>query len=871
MARKTQQAFDPGESSANPRVPRWFLQSSNILVDVSNPSCGSSRDFDPIKKMVLITSCSQTGHRRPLEVNDIWLINPTRRTHDLAAKLKVNFQDNHRKGAKRPLARALFQTFKTDIIVGGLAAFMSSMIQVLVPFVVKYIIAYAAQDYEARLLGVPAPAVGKGVGLVLSITIMQILGSMGYNHFFYRGMLVGGQVRSALISMIFDKSMTISGRAKAGGEVKTPPPGVKIGSDEENKFFRQQLAEKLSHTTKQKGPEAWGNGRIVNLMSVDTSRIDQASGWFHMIWTAPLSLVVTIILLVINLSYSALVGLALFFTATPLVAYIVRAMSKRREKINRDTDERINMTQEILQAIRFVKYNAWEADFLTRLGAVRQREIRGIRYLLGHRNTAVAMGSAIPIFSSMLTFITSSLTGHALEPASTFSSLALFNQLRLPLIMFPMVTGLVSDALQSLTRIEQFFLAEDSKETGIECKDRLALDLLDASFTWEKSTSPNPNERLKKGIPSSAKARGEKTEENEKSPYGKADAQQRTKGANTEVKKTPEASREELETQLPPFTLNNINLQLYPSELIAVIGGVGSGKTSLLSAVAGDMRRISGTLQTRGKRAFCAQVAWIQNATIRDNITFGREFVKEKYDRVLEACALDYDLQTLPHGSLTEIGERGINLSGGQKQRVSLARAVYSDADVILLDDPLGAVDTHVGAHIMERAICSLLKDKCRILVTHQLHVLPRCDRIVIIDKGRAIACDTFENLMAGNATFQQMMTSVSTKEREVELLKDTEEASSQPKSSQKSQEGLMREEDRQVNGISKAVYLDYGNSTGSLLIPPFIILILLVAQGGNIMTNLWLAWWSDNRFGFSTGVYVSVHLLCWNRHINML
>ena len=816
---------------------------------------------------------SQTGYRRPLEVNDIWLINPDRRTHDLAVKLKANFQDNHRNGAKRPLAKALFQTFKTDMMIGGLAAFTTSMIQVLVPFVVKYIIAYAVQDYEARLLGIPGPAIGKGVGLVLGITIMQIFASMGYNHFFYRGMLVGGQVRSALISMIFNKAMTISGRAKAGGEIETLPSELKIGSEEEKKFFRRQLAKKPGETAKQDGPEAWGNGRIVNLMSVDTSRIDQASGWFHMIWSAPLSLVVTIILLIINLSYSALVGLALFFTATPLVAYIVRAMLKRRKKINRDTDERITMTQEVLQAIRFVKYYAWEADFLARLGAVRRREIRGIRYLLGHRNAGIAIGSAIPIFSSMLTFITSSLTNHALEPASTFSSLALFNQLRLPLIMFPMIVGLVSDALQSLTRIEQFFLAEDSIETGIECMDGLALDLLDASFTWEKNTPPNPNERLNKGNSPSAKSRGEKIMEKEKNPSDKAAAQEEIKETNIEVGKTPVASKDELETQRPPFTLNNINLQVSPSELIAVIGSVGSGKTSLLSAIAGDMRRTSGTLQVRGKRSFCAQVAWIQNATIRDNIIFGHEFVEEKYNGVVEACSLDYDLQILPHHSFTEIGERGINLSGGQKQRVSLARAVYSGADIVLLDDPLGAVDAHVGAHIMEHAICGLLKDKCRILVTHQLHFLPRCDRIVIMDKGRAIACDTFENLMAGNTTFQHMMMSVGSKERGSDLLGETgetEETSTQPKSSQKAQEALMQEEDHQINGISKAVYLDYWKSTGSLLIPPSVLLILLVAQGGNIMTNLWLAWWSANQFGFSTGVYVSTSLLCGNCHVNM-
>lgn len=786
----------------------------------------------------------KTGYRRPLVVNDIWLINPSRRTSYLAAKLEANFQNNHKNGVRRPLAWAIFQTFKADLIIGGVAAFTSAMIQVLVPFVLKYIIAYAVQDYDASSLGVPGPAVGRGIGLVLSITVMQIFGSMGYNHFFYRGMLVGGQVRSALISMIFDKAMTISGRAKAGGNVEPLPPGTRAGSDEEKRFFRNLLAKRLGNGADKSRLEAWGNGRIVNLMSVDTSRIDQASGWFHMVWTVPVAMVVTIILLLVNLSYSALAGLALFFAAIPLVAYIVRAMIKRRKKINKDTDERVTMMQEILQAIRFVKYYAWESDFLARLGAIRQREIRGIRYLLALRNTAISMGSAIPIFSSMLTFITSSLTNHSLEPASTFSSLALFNQLRLPLIMFPMVLGLVADALQSLARLEQFFLAEDSVDPADDCPDGVALNLVDASFIWERSSALTHSGRRLNGqnFPSSDQA----------------------------DRQVPSASQiaapdHERESERPPFMLDNINLRSHHSELIGIVGSVGSGKSSLLSAIAGDMRQLSGILQTKSKRALCAQVAWILNSTVRENITFGREFVKEDYDRVVKACALGHDLDVLPNGDFTEIGERGINLSGGQKQRISLARAIYSDADVVLLDDPLGAVDPHVGAHIMDHAICGLLKNKCRILVTHQLHVLPRCDRVVVMDRGILIACDTFQNLITSNSAFQQMMVNVDT-ERRPGLANEAEQKSTQPSPSRTTkaaaEKSLMTEEDRQVNGIGRAVYLNYLKSTGSLSIPPLVLLVLLVAQGGNILTNLWLAWWSSNRFGLSSGVYVSVKLV---------
>lgn len=820
---------------------------------------------------------AKTGYSRPLELNDIWLINPKRRTQDLAARLKVNLQENHKKGTERPLARAIFQTFKVDLVVGGIAAITSTLCQVLIPFIVKFVIAFAVQAYEARLQGIPGPPIGRGVGLIIAITVMQILGSIGYNHFFYRGMLVGGQVRSALISIIFDKAMTISGRAKAGGRIEAPPPDAEAGSEAEKKMFEEQLhgkdgqpkknsvPEKDGKAAKDASPEVWGNGRIVNLMSVDTSRIDQACGWLHMAWTTPLGLIVSIILLLVNLSYSALVGIALFFTAAPALVLLVRTMIKRRSAINKDTDSRVGMMQEVLQAIRFVKYYAWERDFIGRLDAIRRKEVRGVRLLLAGRNAVISMGSAIPIFASMLTFITFSLTNHALEPSAVFSSLALFNQLRLPLVMFPMVIGLVTDALQSLTRIEKFYLAEDAVDTIVEgMEDDLAVDLRGASFTWEQSTPPSPDAGLDKSAAALAKSKAKDAKMSKKTG-----TQEEEKGAISETSNNQETHR-------APFTINDITLQVRPGELVAIVGGVGSGKTSLLSAIAGDMRRTSGISQLKGKRAFCAQVAWIQNATVRDNISFGQEFVQDKYDSIVEACCLDYDLKILPHGSSTEIGERGINLSGGQKHRVSLARAIYFGADVVLLDDPLAAVDPHVGAHIMEHAICGLLKDKCRILATHQLHVLPRCDRIVLMDKGRIVACDTFENLMAVNTMFQEMMTSINTEERKKTedevVVEKVEEELSLIKSSPKAQKALMQEEDRQVKGISWSVYMDYFRSTGSLIIPPLVLFTLVVSQGANIATNLWLAWWSSNQFGLENGVYVGDPLMipCWNHNANM-
>jgi ABC-type multidrug transport system ATPase subunit len=393
----------------------------------------------------------------------------------------------------------------------------------------------------------------------------------------------------------------------------------------------------------------------------------------------------------------------------------------------------------------------------------------------------------------------------------------------------------------------------------------LALDMSEASFTWEETKSAESNLKGAAGNKgdSAEKLTGEGAVLNEKRAM-EAKSAKKPDASKWQVEDSTSNSEKGPDGQTPPFTLDNISLQARPGELIAVIGTVGSGKTSLLSAIAGDMRQTGGSSKIQGRRAFCAQVPWIQNATVRDNITFGQEFIQERYDAVLEACSLAHDLKILPHGSFTEIGERGINLSGGQKHRISLARAIYFDADVVLLDDPLSAVDPHVGAHIFEHALCGMLKDKCRILATHQLHVLPRCDRIAILDKGTIIACDTFENLSATNTTFQQLIEGVNFEERvtlrEKAAAAGATEASAttQPEEKVADQKALMGEEDKQVKGISSAVYLNYFRSTGSLLFPPLVLLVLAISQGGNIVTNLWLAWWSNNNFGYSTGVYVS-------------
>ncbi|KAF3857402.1 hypothetical protein F7725_009261 [Dissostichus mawsoni] len=207
-------------------------------------------------------------------------------------------------------------------------------------------------------------------------------------------------------------------------------------------------------------------------------------------------------------------------------------------------------------------------------------------------------------------------------------------------------------------------------------------------------------------------------------------------------------------------SLQNISITVKSHELLTVIGTVGAGKSSLLSAILGELPRDSGNLKVKGQLTYAAQQPWVFPGTVRSNILFGREFNHQRYQRVLGACALKRDMELLPDGDLTLIGDRGATLSGGQKARVNLARAVYQDTDIYLLDDPLSAVDAEVGRHLFEKCICGLLKNKCRILVTHQLQYLQASDQIIVLKEGHIMAEGTYNELQSSGLNFQSLQTS---------------------------------------------------------------------------------------------------------------
>jgi ABC-type multidrug transport system fused ATPase/permease subunit len=789
----------------------------------------------------------RVGYRRPLELNDIWDVNPSRSVPSLQEKLLASFERRKANGEKRLLTKALYDTFRTEFLLAGFCSLVVSLLQVLTPFSLRYLIQFASDAYMSSRGEPAAPPISHGVAWAIGITCMQIIQSLCFNHFLYLGMIVGGQSRAVLIALIFDKASQMSGRARAGApSCSRPPPGLEAGSEKEMKWFQKRLDER--NIAESSG--GWSNGRITNLMSMDTSRIHHAAVMIHFLWTSPVCVLLALALLLVNISYSALPGIALLLLVLPLLAKGVQTMVSRRKAINTITDERVSLTQEMLNAMRFIKYFSWESIFLSRLADVRKREISRMRSVLAIRHVITAISTTMSTFATLLAFTIFALSHHELKSSLVFSSLSLFGALSMPLNQFPLWLGYVTDAMHSIERIEEFLLAEEAEDpVDWDFDNENAVVLKHASFVWEQRIRVVKDSNLYKSDVS-----------------------------NPSMKLSPPndngPSNSSCETQ--PFKLEDLNLKIGRNELVAVIGPVASGKSSLLAALAGDMIKTDGMITLGASRAFCSQSAWIQNATVRENIRFGEDSVsssrqsnERRYKDILDACALRPDLETFPSGDRTELGEKGITISGGQKQRLNIARAIYSNADLILMDDPLSSVDAHVGQHIMDHAICGLMSQKSRILVTHQLNILHRCDRVVVLSEGKIVADGTFEHLLANNSEFQQMMATVAQEERQGMHGEYERHASGEERVGEgapNERDALMQDEERAISSVRWSVYAAYVRASGTILNLPLILLLLTIAQGSHVVTGLWLSWWTSDNFDLSLSVYVSSGLFAVDR-----
>uniref|UniRef100_A0A8C7TH57 Multidrug resistance-associated protein 4 n=1 Tax=Oncorhynchus mykiss TaxID=8022 RepID=A0A8C7TH57_ONCMY len=442
-------------------------------------------------------------------------------------------------------------------------------------------------------------------------------------------------------------------------------------------------------------------GQMVNLLSNDVNKFDEVTNNLHYLWIAPLQAVVVISLLWYEIGPSCLAGVAVLVFLLPLQTMFGKLFGSLRSKTAALTDNRIRTMNEVVSGIRIIKMYAWEKPFSALVNDVRREEISKIMsssYLRGLNMVSFFAASKIIVF---ITFAVYVLLGNTISASRVFVAVSLYGAIKITVtLFFPQAIEKVFETIISIRRIKNFLLLEEIERPNMrftpEEKKDASVEIKDLICYWDKCLD------------------------------------------------TP--------------SLQNLSLTVKSEQLVAVIGPVGSGKSSLLSAILGELPHDKGVLRVKGQLTYASQQPWVFPGTIRSNILFGKELHPQKYEKVLRACALKRDMELLPDGDLTVIGDRGATLSGGQKARVNLARAVYQDADIYLLDDPLSAVDAEVGRHLFEQCICGILKNKPRILVTHQLQYLQAANQILVLKEGHVVARGTYSELQHSGVDFTSLL-----------------------------------------------------------------------------------------------------------------
>ncbi|WAR19116.1 MRP7-like protein [Mya arenaria] len=596
------------------------------------------------------------------------------------------------------LLKALNKTFGLEYYSLGALKLLADCFGFAGPVLLNLLVSYMEQKSEPEQ---------NGYWYALGLFGATLLGSICSTQFDYNCNVVGLKIRTAIITTIYRKSLSVS--------------NVSVGK--------------------------FSSGQIINFMSTDTDRIINFCPSFHAFWSLPFQIGVSLYLL------------------HQQIGSLSKAMMEQK-------DSRVKVMNEILFGIRVVKFYAWEDHFESKIRSLRDAELRslaGRKYLDA---MCVYFWATTPVLISILTFTTYSLMGNQLTAAKVFTSLSLFLMLISPLNAFPWVINGLMEAWVSLNRVQEF----------------VALTDLDLEDYYSSSAGLEPR---RKSTSSRASSPGEE---------GNSAASTAALG-----------------------------------QFVGVIGKVGSGKSSLLSSILAEMHRVRGHIRVSDLDlgfAVATQEPWIQHATVKDNILFGRQFNSRKYERIIDACALTEDLKTLPAGDLTEVGENGVTLSGGQKARVALARAVYQNKDVYLLDDPLSAVDAHVAQHLYQKCIMGLLWGKTRLLCTHHTRYLVNADLIIVLENGKIVKSEVLDSVELSSGVVDKEYSPKDQTEATETMSLGTVEGGT-----------LVEEEGKETGVVKLGVYQTYWRAVGACLAPTVLMALFLMQASRNI-NDWWLSYW---------------------------
>uniref|UniRef100_A0A452TN78 ATP-binding cassette sub-family C member 12 n=1 Tax=Ursus maritimus TaxID=29073 RepID=A0A452TN78_URSMA len=608
-------------------------------------------------------------------------------------------------------------------------------------------------------------------------------------------------------------------------------------------------------------------GEVLNILSSDSYSLFEAALFCPLPATIPILMAVCAVYAFFILGPTALVGISVYAIFIPIQMFMAKLNSAFRRSAISVTDKRVQTMNEFLTCVKLIKMCAWEKSFTKTIQDTRKRE----RKLLEKAGFVQSGNSALaPIASTIaivLTFTCHILLRRRLTAPVAFSVIAMFNVMKFSMAILPFSVKAMAEANVSLRRMKKILIDKSppSYITQPEDPDTVLL-LANATLTWDQETS------LKSDL---------KKVQNQKKHFLK---KQRLEAYRSSSSAQGAAGPEE-QSGSPKLVLHNINFVVRKGKVLGVCGNVGSGKSSLIAALLGQMQLQQGIVAVNGTVAYVSQQAWIFHGNVRENILFGEKYDHQRYQHTVRVCALQEDLSSLPYGDLTEIGERGLNLSGGQRQRISLARAVYSNHEIYLLDDPLSAVDAHVGKHVFEECIKKTLRGKTIVLVTHQLQFLESCDEVILLEDGEICEKGTHKELMEERGCYAKLihnLRGLQFKDPEhiynaamVEALKESpserdEDAVLAPgdgKDEGKEPETdsefvdikvplhqLVQTESPREGTVTWKTYHAYIKASGGYLLSLFAVSLFLLMIGSSAFSNWWLGLWLDKGSQMTCG-----------------